>query len=80
MNKQVLVSGIGALIIALVAVIIYILSGGQGSQPIISDYASCAKAGNATVESYPAECTTKDGRTFIQPAATESDTTALPAY
>ena len=78
MNKQLLTGGIAAIIIALVAVIIYALSG--LSQPVITDYASCVKAGYASELTYPAQCVTKDGRTYIQAAAIEAATSAVPAY
>jgi len=79
MNKQALIGSVGALVIAIVAAIIYVLTGSSGG-PVITDHTSCAQAGNAVTLTYPEQCVTKDGRTFIQPAATETASTTLPAY
>lgn len=37
----------------------------QNVQNVISNFAECAAAGNPIMESYPEQCTTKDGRHFV---------------
>lgn len=34
--------------------------------PVITNFEECAAAGNPIMESYPAQCRTKDGRLFVQ--------------
>jgi hypothetical protein len=47
--------------------------------PVISNFQECAAAGNPVMESYPRQCATKDGRTFIEDVApVESATSTQP--
>ncbi len=55
---------------------------------IISNFDDCAKAGNPIMQTYPAQCQTKDGRTFTQstqttnptPSVTEDSGQKIPSY
>ncbi len=45
------------------------------SKPVVTDFESCAQAGNPVMESYPRQCKTQDGRSFVEPIAKDlSDT------
>ena len=44
----------------------------------ITDFESCAKAGNPVTASYPGQCHTSDGRIFVQPLSEEEKKRLLP--
>jgi hypothetical protein len=50
------------LIIAVAGLVFFLVA---TKEPPITSYEECAKAGNPIQESYPAACTTKDGKRFI---------------
>src|SRR5262245_49834153 len=45
--------------------------------PVISNFEECAAAGNPVMESYPRQCTTKDGRTFVEDVPPQEATTTI---
>ena len=51
---------------AVAAFLFYIASLGTGGQAAISNFDECAAAGNPIMESYPEQCRTPDGRTFVR--------------
>jgi hypothetical protein len=57
---------LASIIVVLAAAFIIVLA--QTSRPAyISSFDDCARAGYPILESYPAQCRTPDGRTFVQP-------------
>jgi hypothetical protein len=40
---------------------------------IVYDYASCAKAGNVILETYPAQCHDKNGRSYTEDVSNNSN-------
>jgi hypothetical protein len=56
---------IGALVIV-VGIIIAYRASQQDDMPIVTDFASCAAAGNPIMESYPEQCA-HDGKTYTNP-------------
>ena len=45
-------------------------------QPVITNFDECAQAGNPVMESYPRQCRTKDGRTFVEDISQVPDSNA----
>jgi hypothetical protein len=41
----------------------------EQQEPAVSDFESCVRAGNPVLESYPRQCRTPDGRTFVEEIA-----------
>lgn len=51
---------------------------GQGSQQtVVNDFNGCVSAGYAVAESYPRQCSTPDGRTFVEDIGNELEKTDL---
>ncbi len=49
------------------AIVIFLLSRGRHAQDvIIADFASCAAAGYPIMESYPRQCRTPEGKSFVE--------------
>lgn len=47
--------------------------------PSVTDFASCANAGYPVMESYPRQCASPDGRSFIEEVQIMDDSTFLVA-
>ncbi len=47
-------------------VVVIIIWPKKGVQRAVNNFAECAAAGNPIMESYPRQCTTKDGRNFVE--------------
>lgn len=64
-----------------IAVLVAIIGGyflySQKKTAAISNFEECAVASNVILESYPAQCRTKDGRSFIQEIGNELEFTDL---
>lgn len=58
---------IATVIIAGLAIDLYLFIKQSAPEPIIQSYADCLKYANAILETYPAQCRTKDDRIFIEP-------------
>src|SRR4051812_27717816 len=58
-----------ALVLTVIAGVLVKISsiGAQHNAAQISTYADCVAAGNPILESYPSQCKTLDGRTFVNP-------------
>lgn len=68
---------LGILLISLIGGGVYYFNSVKTSKDI-TDFASCAKAGNPVLESYPAQCSTKDGKHFIQQLSEEEKKKLIP--
>ncbi len=69
--------------IAALAMGYYLYSQGAGTKYAqIDSYDQCVGAGYPISESYPEQCTTPDGRTFVgeMPSQTAAPTTSLPSF
>lgn len=64
-SKQILILPLFILILILVGVFISRYSQEQNLQQV-TDFDSCALAGYPIMESYPEQCATPDGRTFVR--------------
>lgn len=53
--------------VAFVIVIAIVLVAMQGAPEPINSFEDCVRAGNPVMESYPPQCRTSDGRTFVGP-------------
>jgi len=58
---------ITAVVIMGLAIDLYIFVKQSAPEPIIQSYADCIKYTNAITLTYPAQCQTKDGRSFTEP-------------
>ncbi|MDD5221456.1 MAG: Gmad2 immunoglobulin-like domain-containing protein [Candidatus Pacebacteria bacterium] len=69
-SKKILIYILGIIIIALIIwfVFTYVANAPHNE---ITDFDQCAAAGNPIMESYPARCSTKDGKTFTQDIGNE---------
>jgi hypothetical protein len=58
-----------ALILSIITGVLLKISevGQQHFVPQINSYADCVAAGNPTLETYPSQCKTPDGHTFVNP-------------
>jgi hypothetical protein len=66
MRKNTVLLLIGGIIIIILAGILIFGKNLKKDSSKISDFASCAKAGNPIFQSYPRICKTPDGRTFTE--------------
>lgn len=66
MRKEVMILIIGGVIIAILAGILVFGKNPKKDFSKITDFESCAKAGNPVFQSYPRMCKTSDGRTFTE--------------
>ncbi len=57
---------IGFIIAGIVAVLWFVVSLISNDQSWVGDFEDCIKAGNPAMESYPRQCRTNDGRTFVE--------------
>lgn len=59
-----------AVVLSIIAGVLLKISevGQQHFAPQINSYADCVAAGNPILESYPSQCRTPDGRSFVNPA------------
>jgi eight-cysteine-cluster-containing protein len=62
-----------AIVLAIIAGVLMKISSvaGQYRGSSITSYEECVAAGNPVMESYPTQCRTPDGRTFVNPAQVE---------
>lgn len=65
------------LIVVVIATVSYAKSRNASAE--ITNFDECIAAGNPMLKSYPAQCKTSDGRTFIQEIAAEPSTNAEAA-
>src|SRR3989344_3351533 len=70
--KQVLLAGVGIVIIGAGAVY-FVLQQKEGETPVVSvaSFEECASAGYPIMESYPRQCKTLDGKTFVEDIGNE---------
>jgi hypothetical protein len=71
-----------ALILSIIAGVLLRISavGQQYHLSQIATYADCIAAGNPVLESYPTQCKTPDGRTFVNPAERVDTSTPSQQY
>jgi hypothetical protein len=78
MNKK---TGILIIIVVLVIVVGFIIMTLQWKKNVIASidsFEKCAQAGYPIMESYPEQCRTPDGRTFVRDISTENEATTTP--
>ena len=58
-------------IIFLASIIVFAKPFSKTSKKSIADFEQCAQAGYAVMESYPRQCTTPQGKTFVEKFVSE---------
>ncbi len=71
-TKKILIYILGVIIIALIVWLVSTYST-HAPQNDITNFDECAAAGNPIMESYPARCMTKDGKSFTQDIGNEME-------
>lgn len=67
-RKAIIISIIAVVVVAAGGVAFYLYNRMQTA----SSYAECVNAGNPIMDSYPQQCRTPDGKTFVDPDATRT--------
>ncbi len=78
MRKEAIFLIIGGIVIVILAFILVFGKNPKKNLEKITDFESCAKAGNPVQESYPSICRTSDGKTFTQVLTEEEKKKLLP--
>jgi hypothetical protein len=77
MNNKGLFIRVGVILLAVAGLLVYRIYGAQRYAGITS-FEECAKAGLPVMESYPARCTTPDGRSFTEKLTPEEQVRTSP--
>lgn len=77
MKKKVFVFISLVLFISAVGVFYFVFFQEKATSTIVQSFEECVAAGNATLESYPAQCKTKDGKSFTENIGNEMQMTDI---